>query len=182
MALNRAQIQGHVGKDADVRTLDSGNKKAAFSVATTETWTDKQTGEEKEKTEWHRVVVFGDALIDKVVAPYVKKGTPVYIEGQLRTREYTGEDGVKRYVTEIVVQGFGGMIRTFAKMPSNRPPEHDAEPDSPYASRPQSAAGGQMQSRLDHQAPHGHMPPAGNPGRPNVNGGVSSNIDDVIPF
>jgi single-strand DNA-binding protein len=97
--INKAIILGNVGKDPDVRSTQSGSQVVNLSIATSETWTDKNTGQKKEATEWHRVVFFGK-LAD-IVAQYVKKGSKLYIEGQIKTRSWE-QDGQKRYVTEIV--------------------------------------------------------------------------------
>lgn len=185
MSINRATIQGNVGKDPTIRTLENGNKVAQFSVATSESWTDKVTGQEKERTEWHRIVVFGNPLIEKLIAPHIKQGSPVLVEGELRTREYE-KDGITRYTTEIHVQGFRSTVKVFAKNPSARPPDIEQEPESPYSSS-NSRSGGDAHSRIDHQAPHGYQPPAGNSGRPSGNGANGQHsqpkrVDDEIPF
>lgn len=108
-SLNKASIIGNVGKDPDIRALQNGSKIANFSVATSESWKDKATGEKKERTEWHRVVVFNEHLV-KVIEQYVKKGAKIYLEGQLQTRKWTDKDGVERYSTEIVLAAFNGTI------------------------------------------------------------------------
>lgn len=107
-SLNRVQIIGNIGNDPDIRTMNSGDKVANISVATSETWKDKQTGEKKEKTEWHRVVVFG-GMAD-VIERFTRKGSKVMIEGKLQTRKWTDQQGVEKYTTEIVVQPFGGNL------------------------------------------------------------------------
>ena len=105
--INKAYIIGNIGSDIQHRDAQNGSI-ASFSVATSETWTDK-SGEKKETTEWHKVVVFGK-LAD-VVGQYYKKGNKVFVRGKLQTRSWEGDDGVKRYTTEIVVNGFGGLIK-----------------------------------------------------------------------
>ncbi|KWT98444.1 single-stranded DNA-binding protein [Variovorax sp. WDL1] len=100
MSINKVIIVGNLGNDPEMNILPSGEAVANFSVATSERWTDKESGERKEQTEWHRVTVYGK-LAD-VVAQYVTKGRQVYIEGKLRTRKYTDKDGVEKYTTEIV--------------------------------------------------------------------------------
>lgn len=107
-SLNQAQLIGNLGKDPEIRSLNSGDRVANFSVATSETWRDKSTGEKREKTEWHNVVVFG-ALVD-VIEKYVKKGDKVFIQGKLQTRKYQDKDGNDRYTTEIVLTGFNGQL------------------------------------------------------------------------
>ncbi|MGJ8563273.1 MAG: single-stranded DNA-binding protein [Alphaproteobacteria bacterium] len=108
-SVNKVILIGNVGNDPEVRSFNNGGKVANFSVATSETWKDKQSGERKEKTEWHRVAIFNDGLVG-IVERYVKKGTKVYIEGKLQTRKWTDRDGNDKYTTEVVLQGFGGTL------------------------------------------------------------------------
>jgi len=108
-SVNKVILVGNLGKDPEIRTLQSGSKIANFSVATSETWTDKASGERKEKTEWHRVVVFNERIAD-VVERYVKKGSKVYIEGSLQTRKWTDQAGVEKYSTEVVLTQFKGEL------------------------------------------------------------------------
>ena len=108
-SLNKVQVIGNLGKDPEIRHSQDGSKIATFSVATSETWTDKASGERKEKTEWHRVVVFNDKL-SEVVEKYIRKGSKVYVEGQLQTRQWTDTNNNERYTTEIVLQKFRGEI------------------------------------------------------------------------
>lgn len=109
MSINRAILLGNVGRDPEVRTLTSGDKVASFSVATSEQWKDKATGERKETTDWHQVVVFNQALVG-IVEQYVTKGSRVSVEGSIKTRKYQTSDGSDRYATEIVVGRFDGRI------------------------------------------------------------------------
>lgn len=108
-SLNKVMIIGNLGKDPEVRQTRDGKSIANLSVATSETWRDKVTGERKEKTEWHRVVIFNENLV-KIVEQYLEKGSKVYLEGQLQTRKWTDQSGVERYSTEIVLQGFNGTL------------------------------------------------------------------------
>ena len=108
-SVNKVILLGTLGKDPDVKSFPSGDRIAELSVATSERWTDKSTGEKKEKTEWNRVVIRNDGLV-KVAENYLVKGSKVYIEGQLQTREWTDKDGSKRYATEIVVGKFKGEL------------------------------------------------------------------------
>ena len=111
MSVNKAIIMGRVGKDPETKELPNGSKVANFSVATSESWKDKQTGEKKEKTEWHRVTVWGDGLVD-ALGKYLRSGNVVLVEGQIETREYE-KDGSKRYTTEIIVKSFGHKVEWF---------------------------------------------------------------------
>lgn len=150
MALNKVQIIGHLGRDPEIRYAPSGDAVANFSVATTEKWKDKNTGEQKEKTEWHRVTVWG--RLAEVVGQYLKKGSKVYVEGKLQTRQYEKE-GQTHYATEIVMQNM--------EMLDGKPQGDD-----------QGSAPPQRQA-----APAGNAPrPAPKPA-PNF-----SDIDDDIPF
>ena len=109
--LNKAQIIGNLGRDPEVRYLPSGDAIANISVATTEKWKDKASGEMKEHTEWHRISFFGK--LAEVAGQYLKKGSTVYVEGKIQTREYTDKDGVKKYATEIkgeVMKMIGGKV------------------------------------------------------------------------
>lgn len=108
-SINKVILVGNVGKEPEVRTTQSGSKLATFSVATTDYWKDKNSGEKKEQTEWHRIVVFSPVLAE-ICEKYVHKGTRVYIEGQLQTRKWTDSSNVEKYTTEIIVQGFKGDL------------------------------------------------------------------------
>ena len=108
-SVNKVILLGNLGQDPDVRTMQSGKKIATMSIATSDSWKDKDTGEKKEKTEWHRIVVFNEGLVG-VVENYIKKGTKLYIEGALQTRKWTDDSGTEKYTTEIVIQGYGGRI------------------------------------------------------------------------
>jgi single-strand DNA-binding protein len=108
-SVNKVILVGNLGKDPEVRRMQNGNPVVNLSVATSETWRDKTTGEKKERTEWHRVVIFSEGLA-KVAEQYLKKGAKVYIEGQLQTRKYTDAQGVEKYSTEIVLQGFNSNL------------------------------------------------------------------------
>lgn len=100
-SMNRATLIGNLGADPEIRSTQSGDRVANFSVATSERWTDKQTGEIKELTEWHRITTWNQGLIDKVIEPHLHKGMKVMVEGALRTRKWTDQAGVERYSTEI---------------------------------------------------------------------------------
>jgi len=110
-SLNKVLLIGRLGADPDIKQMVNGKSVARLSLATSNTWKDKNTGEKKEKTEWHRVVIFNEGLVN-VVQQYVKKGAQVYIEGQLTTRKWKDEkSGIDRYSTEIVLQGFNSAFK-----------------------------------------------------------------------
>jgi single-strand DNA-binding protein len=108
-SVNKVILVGNLGKDPEIRTLQSGTKVANLSVATSESWRDKASGEKKEKTEWHRVVIFNENLA-KVAEQYLRKGAKVYLEGQLQTRKWQDKDGQDKYSTEIVLNRFNGTM------------------------------------------------------------------------
>ena len=108
-SVNKVILVGNLGKDPEIRRTQDGRPIANLTVATSETWRDKNTGERKEKTEWHRVVIFNEGLC-KVAEQYLKKGAKVYVEGALQTRKWTDQSGVEKYSTEVVLQGFNSTL------------------------------------------------------------------------
>ena len=104
-SVNKVILLGNLGRDPEIRSLQSGNKMATFSLATSKRWKDKATQEQKDKTSWHNVVIFGDGLVN-IVEQYVKKGSKVYLEGELQTRKWQDQDSNDRYTTEVVLQGY----------------------------------------------------------------------------
>jgi single-strand DNA-binding protein len=107
--INKATLVGHLGGNPEIRATQSGGKLAAFSVATSERWTDKATGEKREHTEWHRVVIFVEGLV-KVTEQYLKKGSKVYLEGKICTRKWNDAQGIERYTTEIVLNSYHSTL------------------------------------------------------------------------
>jgi single-strand DNA-binding protein len=108
-SVNKVILVGNLGRDPEIRTLNSGDRVANFSIATSENWRDRNTGERRERTEWHRVVIFNDNLV-KVAENYLKKGSKVYIEGALQTRKFQDQSGAERQMTEVVLQKFRGEL------------------------------------------------------------------------
>src|SRR5258705_2407827 len=108
-SVNKVILVGNLGKDPEVRRMTSGEPVVSFSLATSESWRDKASGERKEKTEWHRVVIFNKNLAE-VAEKYLRKGAKVYVEGQLQTRKWTDKDGAEKYSTEVVLQNFRGEL------------------------------------------------------------------------
>lgn len=121
-SLNKAILIGRAGKDPELRTMTSGDRIASFSLATSETWRDKATGEKKEKTQWHQVVVFNEHLV-KLAESYIRKGSLIYVEGAIETRKWAGSDGVDKYSTEIVLQRFGGAIQLLGSRADSDEPQ-----------------------------------------------------------
>ena len=105
MLINRVILLGNLGRDPEIRSMQSGSKMASFSIATSKRWKDRNTQEQKEKTSWHNIVVFGDGLVD-IVEKYVKKGSKIYVEGELQTRKWQDQEGKDRYTTEKILQGY----------------------------------------------------------------------------
>jgi single-strand DNA-binding protein len=148
--LNKVQLIGHLGGDPDIRRTQDGRPIANFSIATSESWRDKATGERKEKTEWHRVVIFSEGLA-KVAEQYLKKGSKVYVEGALQTRKWTDQQGIERYSTEVVLQGFGSSLQMLDR--ADRAPAPDETTN--YGAKPSSgpAPAGGRRADLDDEIP-----------------------------
>ena len=108
-SVNKVILVGNLGRDPEISTTQANKKMAKLSVATSESWRDRQSGERKEKTEWHRVVIFSEGLAN-IAEQYLRKGSKVYLEGTLQTRKWTGDDGNERYSTEVVLQGFNSTL------------------------------------------------------------------------
>ena len=153
-SVNKVILIGNLGRDPEVRTTQSGTKVANLSLATSDSWKDKNTGERKEKTEWHRVVIFGN-LAD-IAERYLKKGSKVYVSGQLQTRKWQDQSGQEKYSTEVVLQGFGGELTML---------------DGRSGGGGDSGGGG---------GDHGSSEPSGGGG--GWDSGPPSDMDDEIPF
>ena len=140
-SVNKVILVGNLGKDPEIRTLNNGDRVANLSLATSETWRDKSSGERKEKTEWHRVVIFNDHIV-KTVESYCKKGSTVYLEGSLVTRKYE-QNGVEKYATEVVIQKFNGNLSLLGGKPDRD--EHDQRSDDDF----RTSGSGSMAGRSD---------------------------------
>ena len=108
-SVNKVILLGNLGRDPEIRSMQSGSKMATFSIATSKRWKDKNTQEQRDKTSWHNIVVFGDGLVD-IVEKYVKKGSKIYVEGELQTRKWQDQDGNDRYTTEVILQGYNSNL------------------------------------------------------------------------
>jgi single-strand DNA-binding protein len=134
-SLNRVTLIGNLGADPEVRSTQEGVKVVSFSLATSEKWTDRNSGEKKERTEWHRVVVWGNREGDGlagIAEKYLKKGSKCYVEGQLQTSKWQDQSGVDRYTTEVILRGFKADLTLLDGQPNGRPP-HPAERESASA-------------------------------------------------
>jgi len=144
-SVNKVILIGNVGKDPEVKRTQDGKAIVNLFLATSESWKDKSSGERKEKTEWHRVVIFNEGIA-KIAEAYVKKGSSIYIEGQLQTRKWTDKDGIEKYSTEIVLQNFNGALTLLGGKPDDAAgsysskggaqPEYDMRP-APRQTKPQ---------------------------------------------
>ena len=162
-ALNKVQIIGNVGQDPEVRYMPNGNAVANMTIATGEKWKDKNTGEQKEETEWHRVVVFGK--LAEIIGEYVRKGSKLFIEGKLKTRKWTDQQGQEKYTTEIIVDGFSGQMIMLDGKPQGAQGNQQQQPKQQQQgvyNQPQQGGYGQQQApqqqnqhQGQHQAPHG---------------------------
>jgi single-strand DNA-binding protein len=165
-SVNKVILIGNLGADPDIKRTQDGRPIANLSVATSESWRDKNTGERREKTEWHRVVIFNEGLC-KIAENYLKKGSKVYIEGQLQTRKWTDQSGQDKYSTEVVLQGFNGNLTMLD-------------------GRNEGGGGGGRDFGGDHGG--GSIPSGGGGGRGTSSGGGfgsgggSRDLDDDIPF
>ncbi len=168
-SVNKVILVGNLGADPEIRRLGSGDPVVNMRIATSESWRDKQSGERREKTEWHNVVIFNDQLA-KVAEQYLKKGMKVYIEGQLQTRKWE-KDGVERYTTEVVLQRFRGELQMLDS-------RGDREGQSVgYSGGQTSGRGGGSDFGSS-----GPMDDRGGSGGRGGGGGFSRDLDDEIPF
>ncbi|MBI2767888.1 MAG: single-stranded DNA-binding protein [Chloroflexi bacterium] len=163
-SVNKVILVGNLGRDPEVRSMQDGRSMVNMSVATSDTWRDRQSGERKERTEWHRVVIFNEKLAE-VAQKYVRKGSKVYVEGQLSTRKWTDQSGQERYTTEVVIPRFGGALTML---------------DGRSGGGGEAGAGAGAGAGMDDDM--GGGPPAGGGGgRPAARGGKAE-LDDDIPF
>ncbi|MBX4867999.1 MULTISPECIES: single-stranded DNA-binding protein [Rhizobium] len=167
-SVNKVILVGNVGADPEIRRTQDGRPIANLRIATSETWRDRNSGERREKTEWHTVVVFNEGLC-KVVEQYVKKGAKLYIEGQLQTRKWQDQQGQDRYSTEVVLQGFNSTLTML-----------DGRGDGGGASS--GFGGGRGSSNNDYGDDYGAPSPSSAPSRGGGGGNFSRDLDDDIPF
>ena len=165
-SVNKVILIGNLGRDPEVRSFQNGGKVCNLRIATSENWKDKNTGERREKTEWHTVAIFNDGLV-RIAEQYLKKGSKVYIEGQLQTRKWQDQSGADRYSTEVVLQGFGGTLTML-----------DGRDGGGGGGYDQGAGGYDQGGGYDQQGGGGQSSGGGNQG----GGGGSRDLDDEIPF
>ncbi|AUR89321.1 single-stranded DNA-binding protein [Vibrio phage 1.122.B._10N.286.46.F8] len=166
--VNKVILVGSLGNDPEIKHMPSGGSVANVSIATSESWRDKATGEQKEKTEWHKVAIFGK--LAEVAGEYLRKGSQVYIEGQMQTRKWQDQSGQDRYTTEVVVQGFNGVMQMLgSKQGGNQQQTPQQVPQQQPMRQPQQAP----QQRVPQQAPQQAQPQYNEP---------PMDFDDDIPF
>ena len=170
--VNKVILIGNLGSDPDTRYMPNGNAVANISLATSDSWRDKETGQQHERTEWHRVVFFGK--LAEIVGQYLRKGSKIYVEGRLQTREWE-KDGVKRYTTEVIVD-FGGQMQ----MLDGRAEAGDSQQFAPRPAAAAPAAGMGQQPQSPQQLPP--QPPQQPQAQVRTNLGVDSSFEDEIPF
>jgi single-strand DNA-binding protein len=163
-SVNKVILVGNLGRDPEVKSMQDGRSMVNMSVATSDTWRDRQTGERKERTEWHRVVIFNEKLAE-VAQKFVRKGSKIYVEGQLSTRKWTDQSGQERYTTEVVIPRFGGALTML---------------DGRSGGGGEAGAGAGAGAGMDDDM-GGGSPAGGGGGRPAARGGKAE-LDDDIPF
>ena len=157
-SVNKVILVGNLGRDPEVRFSQDGNKIVNMSLATSESWTDRSSGERREKTEWHRVVIFNERL-SEIAEKYLNKGSKVYLEGQLQTRKWTGNDGIEKYTTEVVLSRFRGELTMLDSRGGGGSGDYGGGSEPEYVAPDSSSASGGGQG-----------------------GGIGDDLDDEIPF
>jgi single-strand DNA-binding protein len=160
-SVNKVILVGNLGRDPEVKSMQDGRSMVNMSIATSDTWRDRQSGERKERTEWHRVVIFNEKLAE-VAQKFIKKGSKIYIEGQLSTRKWTDQSGQERYTTEVVIPRFGGALTMLDGRGGGE------------------GGGGGSAGGMDDEM-GGSAPASSGGGRPAARGGKAE-LDDDIPF
>lgn len=176
-SLNRVQIIGHLGQDPEVKSFQNGGRIANLRIATSESWKDRQTGERKERTEWHTIVLQSDGLVG-VAERYLRKGSKVFVEGQLRTRKWQDRNGTDRYSTEVSVAGFGGQLIMLDGKGGGGGQRSDDRPGDSSGGGARSGGGAGMTN--DQRLGGGHQTDSGGGG--GFGGGWNDDLDDDIPF
>ena len=149
-SINKVILVGNLGNDPQIRATQDGREIANLSIATSDSWKDKNTGERREKTEWHRVAIFNEGLV-RVAKNYLRKGSKVYIEGALQTRKWTDQSGAEKYSTEVVLQGYNGNLTMLDGRSDNA--SSGQSYDNSYSQQPASNAPSQPAPMLDDEIP-----------------------------
>ena len=149
-SVNKVTLVGNLGRDPEIRAMQNGDKIVQLSVATSDRWKDKNSGEQRERTEWHRVVIFNDAL-GRIAEQYLKKGSTVYLEGQLQTRKWTDQQsGQEKYTTEVVLQRYRGGLTLLGSRPDN---QVENQYNNTQADQPDQIGNTNIASDLDDEIP-----------------------------
>lgn len=173
-SVNKVILVGNLGRDPEVRSTGSGQRVANLNVATSESWRDKMSGERRERTEWHRVVIFNNRLVE-IAEKFLQKGSKVYLEGQLQTRKWTDQSGVEKYTTEVVLQNFGGELT----MLDSPPPANVGARDVYSAAEERGQNSGFGDGGYGGNSAG---PGAGGSGGATQSGELADDLDDEIPF
>jgi single-strand DNA-binding protein len=166
-SVNKVILVGNLGKDPEIRSFQNGGKVANFSIATSESWKDKNTGEKREKTDWHNVAIFNEGLV-RVAEQYLRKGSKVYIEGQLQTRKWTDQSGTDKYTTEVVLQNYNGTLVML-----------DGRPDGGGSGGMRNTGGGSSWGNEGGGSAGGGF---GGSSSQRGGGAFDSDLDDDVPF
>ena len=164
-SVNKVILLGNLGRDPDIRATQDGNKIVNLSIATSERWKDRDSGEQREKTEWHRVVIFNENLA-RIAEQYLRKGSNVYIEGQLQTRKWTDQQGIEKYTTEVVLSRFKGELTLLGNRGDVQQISDEGTQTDPFHSSQEAP---QFNSSIEQSKISGQLPPM-------------NDLDDDIPF
>ena len=164
-SVNKVILLGNLGRDPDIRATQDGNKIVNLSIATSERWKDRNSGEQREKTEWHRVVIFNENLA-RIAEQYLRKGSNVYIEGQLQTRKWTDQQGIEKYTTEVVLSRFKGELTLLGNRSDLQQISDEGTQTDPFHSSQEAP---QFNSSIEQSQISGQLPPM-------------NDLDDDIPF
>ena len=164
-SVNKVMLLGNLGRDPDIRATQDGNKIVNLSIATSERWKDRNSGEQREKTEWHRVVIFNENLA-RIAEQYLRKGSNVYIEGQLQTRKWTDQQGIEKYTTEVVLSRFKGELTLLGNRGDMQQISDEGPQSDPFHSSQETF---QSNSSIEQSQISGQLPPM-------------NDLDDDIPF
>tara|TARA_R110000772_G_scaffold14903_1_gene42659 strand:- start:758 stop:1309 length:552 start_codon:yes stop_codon:yes gene_type:complete len=174
-SVNKVILVGNLGADPEVRSFQNGGKVANLRIATSETWKDKNSGERREKTEWHTVAIFNEGLV-RIAEQYLKKGSKVYLEGQLQTRKWQDQSGADKYSTEVVLQGFGGTLTMLDAPNGNSNSGHSQQ------SQGGGYGGYEHEMRIDASGPSGGGYGGNDQGGGGGNPNAGRDLNDEIPF
>jgi single-strand DNA-binding protein len=170
MSINKVILIGNVGKDPEIRTMNNGNEVALFNLATSDYWRDKTTGERKDKTEWHRIVIYSQGLVN-IIKNHVHKGTKLYISGSIQTRRWVDQSGLDKHATEIILQGYTAELQILEQRNTNNNVHRNNYDENYYSSITKTNEGeGEAETNTEDE---GHI---------NADNFIEESVDDEIPF